>query len=145
MRHRSLRTRSFSSLLCVGLALMGTHAAFAEDLSTSTGAQLFRQYCASCHGRGGEGNGPVAPFFKLLPPDLTLIARRSGGSFPAERVQRIVDGRESVTPHGAREMPVWGMQFAMSKDDPAAGNAAAEAAILRLVEYLRSIQKAPQR
>ena len=82
-------------------------AAPAEDLASYTAPQLFQRFCASCHGREGQGDGPVAPFFKLTPPDLTGLSRRSGGNFPAERVRRIVDGREVVTPHGARQMPVW--------------------------------------
>jgi mono/diheme cytochrome c family protein len=130
-------------MLCAMLVL-GTSAAFAEDLSGYTGPQLYRRFCESCHGKSGAGDGPVAPFFKLLPPDLTEIAKRSGGAFPAERVRRILDGRENPPPHGAREMPVWGLDFAMSADDPAQGNAVAERTIARLVEYLRSIQKPPR-
>jgi mono/diheme cytochrome c family protein len=133
-------------LLCIVLACAWTAAMPAEDLSTSSGAQLYRQYCASCHGKGGEGDGAVAPFFGLKPLDLTLINRRSGGTFPTERVRRIVDGREVPAPHGTREMPVWGMQFGMTEGKPADAEAAARAAIDRLVEYLRSIQKPqPQR
>jgi mono/diheme cytochrome c family protein len=123
------------------LALAGISTAFAEDLSTSTGAQLFKRYCASCHGNGGQGDGPVAPFFKLLPPDLTGLSRRSGGTFPTERVRRIIDGRENPLPHGAREMPVWGLLFQMTTTDPAEAKAATETSITRLVEHLRSIQK----
>jgi len=133
--------RKLPALCCALLALAGTTAALSADLSKSTGAQLVRQYCASCHGRGGEGDGPVAGFFKLSPPDLTLIARRAGGTFPAERVRRIVDGREVVAPHGLRDMPVWGMQFSMMTDDAAMS----DAAIGRVVEYLQSIQKMPAR
>jgi mono/diheme cytochrome c family protein len=116
-------------------------AGFTEDLSTSSGSQLFKRYCASCHGGNGQGDGPVAPFFKLLPPDLTLMSRRSGGTFPAERARRIIDGREITLPHGSREMPVWGFEFQMISDQPAAARAATDAAIVRLVEHLRSIQK----
>lgn len=141
MNLQSSYRRRRSGLFCAALVIAGASAASAADLSRSTGPQLFRTYCESCHGRGGEGDGPVAPFFKLQPPDLTLIARRSGGTFPAERVRRIVDGRESLAPHGAREMPVWGLLFGMSSDDPAQGEAVGQQAITRLVEYLRSIQK----
>jgi mono/diheme cytochrome c family protein len=130
------------ALVCaITLSITGLRTARAEDLSTSSGAQLFKHYCASCHGAAGTGDGPVAPFFKLLPPDLTQIARRSGGIFQTERVRRIVDGRQSLPPHGTREMPVWGLEFAMTATDAVAGRAAAEASITRLIEYLRSIQK----
>jgi mono/diheme cytochrome c family protein len=129
--------------MLIWLLLLGTgnHAAIAQQLAGSSGAQLFRQYCASCHGRSGHGDGPVAPFFKLSPPDLTQISRRSGGTFPTERVRRTIDGRENPAPHGAREMPVWGLQFEMTDDPPARSRAEAEAAIQRLVEYLRALQR----
>jgi mono/diheme cytochrome c family protein len=138
-------TCSLRALICAALLLAGPPTAFAEDLSTSSGAQLYRQFCASCHGKGGEGDGPVAPFFKLRPPDLTLISRRSGGTFPADRIRRIVDGRENISPHGSREMPIWGVEIAMSDDDPSRGEAAAQSAITRLVEHLRSMQKPASR
>ena len=131
------RRLQYLFLLCV---LAGPPAAMAEDLSTSSGAQLFRHYCASCHGKDAHGDGPVAPFFKLSPPDLTQMSRRSGGTFPADRAHRIIDGRESPTPHGSREMPVWGMLFAMNADQSADARGVTDAAITRLVEYLRSIQ-----
>lgn len=144
MSSRLSSSLAFTALLGATLSVAFSPG-YAEDLSTSTGPQLYRQFCASCHGKGGEGDGPVAPFFKLQPPDLTLISRRSGGAFPTERVRRVIDGRETVSPHGTREMPIWGMEIAMSSGDTAAGKAAAETAISRLVEHLRSIQKPPSR
>jgi mono/diheme cytochrome c family protein len=134
---------TFVPLKCLALllALAGTSGAIAEDLSTSSGKQLFHSYCASCHGKEGQGDGPVAPFFKLLPPDLTGLSKRGGGTFPAERVRRIIDGRESTPPHGAREMPVWGLVFQMNATGPADTKATAESSIARLVDYLRTIQK----
>ncbi len=143
MNGQYIRRRQGIALLCLVVCLAGMRPASAEELSGLTGAQLFRQYCASCHGKGGEGDGPVAPFFKLLPPDLTLIAKRSGGTYPAERVRRIVDGRAYLTSHGTREMPVWGLVFPMAADGPEAGTQVAETSIALLVEYLRTIQKAP--
>jgi mono/diheme cytochrome c family protein len=123
------------------LAVTGATAAGAEDLSGYTGAETFQRFCASCHGKGGEGDGPVAASFKLLPPDLTRISRRSGGQFPAEKVRRIIDGRENLLPHGAREMPVWGLELPKAGDDTPAGRKQAESSITLLVEYLRSIQR----
>ena len=76
------------------------------------GGDLFRFYCASCHGREGKGDGPVASALSRRPPDLTTIARRSGGRFPADRVERFVTGdREPTMAHGSADMPVWGPIF----------------------------------
>jgi mono/diheme cytochrome c family protein len=143
MKHWPRHFLSSALLTCL-VAASGASAARAEDLSTSSGEQLFQRYCASCHGRGGAGDGPVAPFFKLLPPDLTGMSRRSGGKFPAARARQIIDGRERILPHGARQMPVWGQEFELTADEPVAARAASEAAITKLVEYLQSIQKLPK-
>ena len=49
------------------------------------GPDLYRHYCATCHGRDGKGNGPAAAALKVPPPDLTVLARRQKGVFPARR------------------------------------------------------------
>jgi mono/diheme cytochrome c family protein len=83
------------------------------------GGDLFRFYCASCHGRDGKGDGPVASALNRRPPDLTTIARRNGGRFPTDRVERFVTGdREPTIAHGSADMPVWGPIFqALDSDD----------------------------
>jgi mono/diheme cytochrome c family protein len=76
------------------------------------GGDLFAFYCASCHGREGKGGGPVASVLNRRPPDLTTIARRNGGRFPTDRVERFVTGdREPTLAHGSAAMPVWGPIF----------------------------------
>ena len=122
------------------LAIVGSSAARADDLSSYSGPQLFARYCASCHGALGEGDGPVAPFFKLAPPDLRRIAARHGGRFPEDQVRAIVDGRANLAPHGERQMPVWGLEFLFAEGTTPEGQARAREHITRLVEYLRSIQ-----
>ncbi|MGC1767992.1 MAG: cytochrome c, partial [Candidatus Acidiferrales bacterium] len=72
------------------------------------GADLYRAYCASCHGKDGKGDGPVAAELKATVPDLTMIAKNHGGKFPTARVQRIIEGQGMIASHGSREMPVWG-------------------------------------
>jgi mono/diheme cytochrome c family protein len=123
------------------IVFAGISAVPARDLSTETGAQLYMRFCASCHGKHGAGDGIVAPYFKVSPPDLRLMARRNGGTFPAAQAQRIIDGREDLAPHGARAMPVWGTEFAIAASGSADAKAVAESSIARLVEYLQSIQK----
>lgn len=101
------------------------------------GAQLYKMYCAACHGIDGRGAGPAAEAMKHPPPDLTAISQRNGGKFPDFRIKNIIDGFEVIDSHGSREMPIWGDFFLdMTRDD--------ELLKLRehnLTEYIRSIQK----
>src|SRR3990172_1216399 len=56
------------------------------------GPDLYRFYCATCHGRDGKGNGPAAPALKVPPPDLTVLTRRQNGVFPSVDVETIIRG-----------------------------------------------------
>jgi mono/diheme cytochrome c family protein len=76
-----------------------------------TGEQTFATHCASCHGAGGGGDGPVAATLKVAVPDLRTLCARSGGEFPVDRAASYIDGRAMPAAHGARSMPVWGPVF----------------------------------
>jgi hypothetical protein len=41
----------------------------------------------------GKGDGSLADELKVRPADLTEIATRRGGKFPAVEVREIIDGR----------------------------------------------------
>lgn len=102
-----------------------------------SGAEMFQNYCASCHGVDAKGGGPAAAALKKAPPDLTLISKRNGGKFPDFRVTHIIDGYEIQAYHGSREMPIWGDYFRDRQRDE-------QFLKLRehnLTEYLRSLQK----
>jgi len=105
----------------------------------SDGAQLFRTYCASCHGATAVGNGPVAERLRERPPDLTQFTARNGGVFPSERLSRIIDGRGVLPTHGDRDMPVWGDAFRASRGGLSAAEVSAR--IAAIVRYLESIQQ----
>ena len=101
------------------------------------GARIFRNYCASCHGAGGSGDGPVAPALKTKVPRLTTLARRNHGTFPAARVRSIIAGDEDHAAHGSRQMPVWGPIFHQIDNDQDLGYVR----LKNLTEYLNSIQQ----
>jgi len=107
-------------------------------VESMVGRDLFAFYCASCHGRDGRGQGPVAASLKTAPPDLTVLADRGGGTFPRARVKDIIGGASTqVTPsHGPGEMPVWGPIFRFL--DPS--DARVKVRIDQLVNYVESIQ-----
>ena len=84
----------------------------------------------------------MASLIKIGVPDLTLIAHRDGGEFPAEDVRRVIDGRWTRMAHGTRDMPVWGWQlYDSAQPDDAAARARTDSMIDRLVGYLQSIQR----
>jgi mono/diheme cytochrome c family protein len=115
------------------LACAAVRAAQAQDLSGyQSGETLYRVHCASCHGVDGHGDGPVAASLKVEVPDLTRLARRQGGRFPAEQLRRIIDGRTTLPPHGTRTMPVWGQAFSSEQQ--------ANRLVDLLVQYLQSMQ-----
>jgi mono/diheme cytochrome c family protein len=114
-----------------------------SEVRRFNGPTLFRSYCASCHGESGRGNGAVAIFLRKRPADLTQIAKRNKGTFPADRVYQLIDGRQAVKAHGESQMPVWGDAFSTTATD--ADQASVKAKIEALVEYLASIQEKPVR
>ncbi len=101
------------------------------------GSSLFRSYCATCHGDGATGDGPLASMLRKQPANLTLLARRNGGTFSPEMVARIIDGRKPMSGHGGGDMPVWGDAFEKTSD----GAGAVPDKIKALVDYLESLQK----
>ena len=121
------------------LALAPLMLASAEDLSSYSGRQLYIRFCAACHGEQARGDGPVAPHFKVAPPDLTQLAKRRGGTYPADEIRRIIDGRGEEGAHGARQMPVWGIELDVAVTGAGKPKQAGEL-IDRLVEYLRTVQ-----
>ena len=72
-----------------------------------TGAQLFGQYCAACHGNDLKGTGS-APEPYTAPPDLTTLAKRNGGTFPETHVLDILRNGVVIPAHGLADMPAWG-------------------------------------
>jgi hypothetical protein len=136
MASSSSRNGRIAVIAVVLCAVAGVAAA--QDFSQHSGAELYKRFCASCHGLDGHGDGPVAATFKAPLPDLARLARRAGGTFPEAQVRRIIDGRDIPAPHGARDMPVWGTEFsAVATRD---GDKPVASMVDRLVAFLRSIQ-----
>ncbi len=105
--------------------------------SPASGEEMYVSYCAACHGKDGKGNGPAVPALKSLPPDLTTLARRNGGKYPADHVYAILSGKTELAAHGSTDMPVWGPVFMrMGQSHPAEVQLRAN----NLTKYLESLQ-----
>ena len=125
------------SIAGVGLPLTAPAQVFAEY----SGEETFHRFCASCHGEGGEGDGPVAEGIPVYVPDLTTLRRRHGDKFPENTLRRIIDGRDVVIYHGTRYMPVWGYEFWVEEGADAEAAERVEIIIRNLMDYIESIQK----
>lgn len=102
------------------------------------GPELFRAYCATCHGVDGKGNGPAAEALKTKPADLTALTRNNRGQFPVGKIRDTITGDSVIAAHGSREMPIWGPVFHQVEADVDRGHVRVE----NLVKYLETIQGA---
>ncbi len=103
-----------------------------------TGEQMFKQYCAACHGDGGMGRGPLTPLLKKPPPDLTALAKRHGGKFPYKYVSNILEFGPGTAAHGSSDMPTWGPIFRYLDQR---NERAVRQRIKNLCDYLASLQR----
>jgi mono/diheme cytochrome c family protein len=125
-------------------ALLVGGAALAQP-RTDLGRFEYDNNCVACHGANGRGDGYYAQYLKLSMPDLTTVSQRNGGVFPADRMQRIIDGREDIKGHGPRQMPIWGAHYNERAEQYYKGTAFDAEVFIRvrmlaLVDYLYSIQ-----
>jgi mono/diheme cytochrome c family protein len=133
-------TRFLVTAAAIGALLCAAGSAQAEDPRLEAGARDYQALCASCHGPKAMGDGPAAASLDPRPPNLTEIAKRRGGVFPAPTIARMIDGRDPVIAHGTRAMPVWGKHFDKGTDTRD-GFGYSKGRIQLLVEYLKSIQE----
>src|SRR5690349_863004 len=99
-------------LVLLAACCIWTSSASAADYVAMSGQDLYRRFCASCHGIEGRGDGPVAASLRVQVPDLTQTARRLNTADGRNQLVRIIDGRYIIGAHGTRVMPVWGEALA---------------------------------
>ena len=129
-------------LSCLGaMVVMTASVCGAAEAPNLSGVNLYREFCATCHGASAHGDGPAAASLKKKVPDLTLLAQRRGGVFPTEEIHRIIDGRSTPRAHGSADMPVWGWEFYGFEGEDATRRKRVSDLIDQLVGYLRSIQR----
>ena len=111
-----------------------------EQTQVGRGSLLYQIHCRNCHGKHGNGRGPMAKELRIVPSDLRTIAAENGGEFPANEIFEVIEGTHIVRGHGEREMPVWGLTF-VQRDTDADQSASVRARIDALVDFLESIQR----
>lgn len=105
-------------------------------VSPVDGPKMYAQYCASCHGAEGRGDGPAAPALSKPATDLTALSANNGGEFPLYKVHYALGGNAHFQYEKQTEtMPYWYGMFA-SKD----GNGWAHLRAYNLVSHIRKMQ-----
>ena len=123
------------------LAMTGLLACVEEPVD---GRTAYLENCAACHGNDARGDGPAARALSVAPPDLTLIAARNGGVFPTNQVMSTIDGLDRGT-HFSAAMPEFGagdLGDTVIVETDGLGTPV-PMQLLRLAEYLQSIQRSP--
>jgi mono/diheme cytochrome c family protein len=126
-----------------------------DDPAIAQGKTLYGEYCASCHGANGKGDGPEAAALAVKPGDLTQIAKGNGGTFPFYDVMLQISGRPptaqnedaslpgSTSAHANMKMPSWGKIFAREEGSEGTSldlQLQTTGKIMLITEYLQSIQ-----
>jgi len=142
MTHSGTRTAA----LFAAVLLLSATAAMAQDAvkkapakvtSAASGQEMFKTYCAVCHGIGGKGDGPASGEFKIPPANLTLLAKNNNGTFPEAHVAQVLQtGPRDAKAHGSKDMPVWGRVFGSMGDQ-----ASVQLRIHNLSNYLETLQE----
>ena len=133
------------TLLAAGAALaLATPAAAQQTvkrepikpISDISGAASFKAYCTVCHGTSARGDGPAASVLKTPPADLTQIAKKNTGKFPALAVRATIIGDSAKPTHGTPDMPMWGSVFRSAE-----GDSTTALRLKNLVDYLETLQQ----
>jgi len=112
------------------------HVPIATSPSDS-GKAMFNSYCAVCHGTDAKGAGPAASAMKTPPNDLTLLAQKNGGKYPAAHVAAVLHGQATTAAHGSEDMPIWGPLFSSISQGR---EAQVQQRIANIVQYIETLQ-----
>lgn len=129
--------------LTAGLCLAGLAACTPDGglVAQKSGAALFRQNCAVCHGTRGGGDGPKAGELPVPPANLRALSADNGGVFPASMVMAAIYGYRGKGYEGL--MP----EFGPIIDSPTViwttsegQDIATPSALVALADYLETLQ-----
>ncbi len=130
-----------AALAAVFLHSQGASAETLAQVKVPSGAELYREHCAQCHGADGTGNGPMAKILTVHPANLTMIEKNNGGTFPAEKIAEIIRYGGNIQGHGEQQMPIWGKVFSLEGGSGKRGGAYSRRSVIELKSYIESIQQ----
>jgi hypothetical protein len=70
------------------------------------------------------------------------LRQKNQGAFPFWRLYRTIDGREAISGHGSREMPIWGNEMRIAEQEllPQFQEDLIAGRIWQLILYVESLQ-----
>lgn len=98
---------------------------------------MYASYCAVCHG-DATGIGPAAGALKVSAANLTELAQKNGGKYPALHVSSVIRGEADLLAHGNKDMPVWGPLLRRISQG---NDAEVQQHMANLNEYIESVQR----
>ena len=126
--------------LLLAVALVSTNAT-SWSAAADQGEIFYIQYCSSCHGKDGRGNGSVSRYLKIKVPDLTVLKKNHKGTYPLDDVMAAIDGRRDVRAHGDRQMPVWGEVFRKEAEKEKYSELTSLLKAKMIAEYIAQLQR----
>ena len=124
--------------LALIISLLAAMPSFAQENGAK---EMYAKYCASCHGLKGTGDGPVSRDLKVKVPDVTVLKRNNGGTYPLDKVVSAIDGSRAVKAHGTRNMPVWGEVFRQEHEKEKYTELKSLLKAKLIAEYVGTLQK----
>lgn len=125
--------------LAIGMLALGAGAASAlppdvcDPNRPLNGSQLYAAHCATCH--GADATGGWTPTGAAA-PDLTQLAQKAKGKFPAARVADVIRYGGAISGHGAAKMPVWAEIFHKE-----CGPTYSRRAVVEMMRFIQALQK----
>lgn len=140
MKKTAIMLATLAGLAVVAAAQSPKEIKKVEVSSTpaDSGPQMFKAYCATCHGSNGKGAGPAAQALKVPPADLTVLKQNNRGKFPVAKVTHVLEGTDEITAHGSTDMPLWGPVFHSLTPS---NDGVVKLRIANLTKYIESLQK----
>jgi mono/diheme cytochrome c family protein len=135
------------SIILIVLAAAGSSTTYLRSAAAQdtlppdfipSGKDMFKQYCAPCHGLNAKGHGPARSALKVPAADLTTLSKRHGGEFPYDYVSNVLRFGPGIAAHGSSDMPTWGSIFQYMDNY---NRASVEKRIKNLCAYLAAIQE----
>jgi len=119
-----------------------THASplFSFVITPTSGQEEYTAYCAGCHGQDGRGKGRSSGYCTVPPTDLTQLAQKNNGIYPAEWICEVLRHGTGHAPKGQGYMPTWEPLLKSMNGDPPG---VTEIRIQSLAAYIKTLQDLP--